>query len=137
MRSERGSAAVELVLVTPVMLVMLLLVVFGGRLSQARAQVDEAARDAARAASLARSPSAAQTDGQAAAAATLSERGITCRQLDVAVDVASFAPGGSVTATVTCTADLADLVGLGVPASRSISAHFSEPVDVYRGVLDG
>lgn len=136
MRNERGSAAVELVLVTPVLLVLLLLVVFGGRLAQARAQVDEAARDAARAASLARSPSAAQADGQAAAAATLSERGINCRELDVVIGVDGFAPGGTVTATVTCTADLTDLVGLGVPASRSISAQFREPVDVYRGVTD-
>ena len=87
-----------------------------------------------RAASLARSSSGAQADGRAAAEATLASRGITCRQLDVAIDVADFEPGGTVAATVTCTADMADLVGLGVPASRSITAHFVEPVDVYRAV---
>jgi hypothetical protein len=114
-----------------------MLLVLGGRLAQARAEVDEAARDAARAASLARSPMAAQSHGQAAAIATLSARGISCRQLGVVVDVAGFVAGGTVSATVTCTADLADLVGLGIPTSRTVTAHFTEPVDLYRGVTTG
>lgn len=46
MRPERGSAAVELVLVTPVLVVLMLFVVAGGRLASTRAEVDAVARDA-------------------------------------------------------------------------------------------
>ena len=53
MSDARGSASLELVLVTPVVLLLLLFVVCAGRLAEARADVDRAARDAARAASIA------------------------------------------------------------------------------------
>ncbi len=53
---ERGSAAVELVLATPVLVALMLLAVAGGRLASARGEVDAAARDAARAASIGRTP---------------------------------------------------------------------------------
>ncbi len=45
---ERGSASVELVLMTPVLIVLLLFVVALGRLAAARGEVDAAARDVAR-----------------------------------------------------------------------------------------
>jgi Flp pilus assembly protein TadG len=130
---ERGSAPVELVLITPVLIVVLLLVVLAGRVTQARAEVDEAARDAARAASLARTPFAARADGLSAAQATLSSGSVRCRQLIVTVDTGAFAPGGSIAATVTCTTDLSDLSLLAVPGSKHLTSHFIEPVDLYRG----
>src|SRR5687767_2740563 len=97
MRSARGSAALELVLMTPVLLVLLLFVVFVGRLAAARGDVDRIARDAARTASFARSPAEAVT------AAELSVDGSApCVRLDVSVDTTAFAPGGTVSATVSC-----------------------------------
>lgn len=133
MSAERGSASLELTLVTPAIVVLLLFAVGAGRLAQARAEVDAAARDAARAASIARSPEAASAEGISAAQATLEEGGVTCRDLAVAIDTAGFAPGGSVGATVTCTVDLGDLTLLRVPGSRTVSAHFVHPLDTYRG----
>lgn len=133
MRSQRGAATLEMVLLTPVLLLLLLFVVLGGRLAQARADVDAAARDAARAASIARSPAAARSDGAAAATSHLADRGVSCRALDVSIDAGAFAPGGTVTAVVACTVDLGDLTGLRVPLSRSVSSSFSEAVDLYRG----
>lgn len=133
MRDQRGAAALELVLVTPALVLLLLLVVSVGRLAQARADVDAAARDAARAASIARGPDSARDDGLAAATARLREGGVTCRSLGLEVDARQFSPGGSVTANVTCSVDLGDLTSLRLPASRTISARFSEPVDTYRG----
>jgi hypothetical protein len=107
--------------------------VFVGRLEQARGDVDRAARDAARAASIARSSDEARSQGEAAARSTLQSGGVTCRGLTVAVNVDDLAPGGSVAATVTCDVDLADVALLGVPGRRTLTAAFSEPVDVYRG----
>lgn len=132
--SERGSATLELVLLTPVLLLMLVFVVFLGRLGQARSDVDRAARDAARAASIARSVDDADAAGRAAAYDTLQSGGVSCRQLDVTVDTSSFAAGGDVAATVSCTVDLADVAELKLPGSQTLTSTFSEPVDVFRGV---
>ena len=134
MSRERGAAAVELVLVTPVLIVLMLFAVAGGRLASSRAEVDAAARDSARAASLARSAVMAERDGRAAAETTLANRGVSCRTLTVMVDTSDFRPGGTVAATVNCDVDLADLTGLGLPGSRSVASRFVEPVDTFRGV---
>jgi Flp pilus assembly protein TadG len=131
--TQQGSASVELVLLTPVIVLLLFLVVLGGRFVQARADIDAAARDAARAGSIARNADSARADGEAAARARIDEGGVTCRTLNVALDVTAFRAGGSVTATVSCSVDLGDLAGLRLPSSRILSATFTEPVDAYRG----
>ena len=131
--ADRGSASVELVLVTPVLLVLLLFVVALGRLADSRAQVDGAARDAARSASLARGPDSALTGAQAAAEARLVEGGVTCRHLDVQVEVGALRPGKIVTAIVTCDVDLGDLTLLRVPGSRAVTSSAAEVYDAYRG----
>ena len=131
--NERGSATLELVLLTPLLLLMLLFVVFLGRLGEARNDVDRAARDAARAASIARTPLDADAAGRAAAADTLQSGGVSCRQMEVAVDTSRFAAGGDVAATVSCTVDLADMAELTVPGSQTMTASFTEPIDTFRG----
>jgi|SRR5579884_3015836 len=134
MRRQQGSAAVELVLLTPVLVVLLLFVVAVGRLAETRGDVDAAARDAARAASIARGPDSARTDGEAAARQRLAEGRVTCRTLDVQLSTAEFRSGGTVAATVGCVVDLSDLTLLGVPGTRRVSATFAEPVDIFRAV---
>jgi Flp pilus assembly protein TadG len=134
MNDDRGSAAVELVLATPVLVALMLLAIAGGRLASTRAEVDAAARDGARAASIARSPAAAEHDGQAAAEATLADRGLSCSNLTVTIDTTAFRPDGIVAATVGCDVDLSDLTGLGLPGARTLSARFAQPVDAYRGI---
>lgn len=131
--SERGSATLELVLLTPVLLLMLMFVVFLGRLGEARNDVDRAARDAARAASIARDSTDADAAGRSAASETLASGGVPCRQLDVRLDTSAFSAGGEVRATVSCTVDLADMVELQLPGSKTMTASFAEPVDTYRG----
>lgn len=134
MRRERGSASLELVLMTPPLVLLLLFVVFVGRLAEARADVDRAARDAARAASLARDPASAETAGVAAADATLDSGGVSCRELQVSVDTDSFGAGSAVAVTVSCTVEIGDLALLRVPGARLLSATFVEPVDAFAGV---
>ena len=75
---ERGSAAAELVLVTPFLFLLLLFAVAAGRLVQARLDVDSAAQQAARAASLARTPAAASAQAQEVAQAALAGQSVTC-----------------------------------------------------------
>ena len=123
-----------MVLVTPVLLMMVVFVVFLGRLGQARNDVDRAARDAARAASMARAVEGAEAAGREAAHATLGSGGVSCRQMDVFVDTAAFGAGGTVSAVVSCTVDLSDASGLAVPGSTTLRGSFREPVDSYRGV---
>jgi Flp pilus assembly protein TadG len=119
---------------TPILVVVLLFVVALGRVASSRAEVDAAARDAARAAANARSSNDAAIEGEGAAAATLRDRGVTCRSMTVLVDATAFRAGGSVMATVSCTVALKDLVGLSLPSARTITASFTAPIDRYRGL---
>lgn len=83
---QRGSVTVELVLLTPLLILVLLFVVALGRLAGARLQIDTAAGQAARAASLARNPATAIQLAQRTAAASLTGAHLTCAQLAVNVD---------------------------------------------------
>ena len=130
--TEEGSAALEVALVTPLLLVALLFVIGLGRLASARGQIEQAARDAARAASIARTPGSAQADAEQAAAADLAGDRLTCGQLNVAVDAGSFRPGGTVAVDVGCTVALADLVAAGFPGTHRLTATAVAPVDRYR-----
>jgi hypothetical protein len=121
------------VLATPLLLMFILLAVGAGRLATARADVDGAARAAARAASVRRDPSSASLAARRSVAATLAERHITCRQLDLTVDARAFHPGGWVAVDLTCTVGLSDLTLLRLPASRAIHTRFVESLDAFRG----
>ncbi|MGH9091329.1 MAG: TadE/TadG family type IV pilus assembly protein [Acidimicrobiales bacterium] len=131
-RDESGSVTAELVLLTPLLVLMLLFVVALGRLAGARLDVDGAAAQAARAASIARDPTTATAMAQQTATAALGSDGVTCAELTVRTDTAQFAPGGSVAVTVTCTVGLSDLTGLRLPAAQSISSTATSVIDLYR-----
>jgi Flp pilus assembly protein TadG len=131
-RSDEGAAVAEFAVVAPLLLLVLVAVVFVGRLASAEGQVEGAARDAARAAAARRTGAAAAGAARAEAAATLSASTVTCRRLGVTVDTADFRPGGSVTVTVDCLVSLADLDLLGVPGATTRSATVTAPIDLYR-----
>ena len=136
-RDERGGVTAELVLLTPLLILFLLFVVALGRLAGARIEVDGAAAQAARAASIARSPAGAVAAAEQTATSALAGQHVTCAQLTVTTDTAAFTPGGFVAVTVTCAVDLADLTGLRLPVTETISNRFVEPIDRYRGVSTG
>ena len=123
-----------MVLLAPVFVAFLCFVVGLGRLDEAHGQVVGAARDAARAASTARSTAEATTAATAAAHADLDAAGISCRRMSVTTDTATFTPGGSVTVTVACTADLADVTISGLPGGKTLAASATAPLDRNRGV---
>lgn len=132
-RDERGSAAVELVLLVPVLVMLLLLVVTVGRFASARGLVDDAAQQAARAASLTRNPDTAEKTARTTAQHALDGAGVACASLAVTVDTSRFAPGGRVRVTVACTVSLAEMGALGVPGHRTLTASASSVLDVHRG----
>ena len=131
-RDESGSVTAELVLLTPLLILMLLFVVALGRLSGARLEVDGAAAQAARAASIARDPATAVAMATQTATAALGSDHVTCSQLTVSSDTAQFAPGGSVGVTVTCRVALSDLTGLRLPASESVTSRATAVIDTFR-----
>lgn len=134
MRRQRGNAATELVLVTPVVLVLLMFAVFLGRITVAQSELQNAAHSAARAASIARTPSDALAAARQMAAAALGSRHVTCAPLTVGVDTTAFRPGGDVIVTVACTVDLADLGLLRIAGAQTLSTSFTEPVDRFEGL---
>ena len=128
---QAGSAALELCLMTPALLAVLLLIVAFGRVADAKASVEAAARDAARAASIRSSPESARRDATEVTAAALASAGLACRTSSVDVDTSQLRPGGVVTATVSCTVDLSDLVEIGAPGARTLAATARSPVDRF------
>lgn len=134
--ADRGSVTVELVLLAPVLVLMLWFLVYCGRLSETRLSIEDAAHQAARAASQERSAGAAAADARTTAAAALRDAGITCRALSVDTD-GSIRPGASLRAQLTCSVGLQDLAGLHVPGAVTLTARFSSPVDTYRGTAAG
>jgi Flp pilus assembly protein TadG len=127
---DRGSIAVEVVLVAPLLVALLLFVVGLGRIAHTRGQIDGAAADAARTASLARTPAAAQLAGESAARAQLGDR--SCRSLDVDIDTTRFRPGGDVVARLRCVSSLAGLGLAGFPGTRTFNATAHAPIEIYR-----
>lgn len=131
-KDEWGSVAVEVAVIAPAFLFLMLLVVFAGKVAEANGNVERAASDAARAASLRRHPEDATSDAQHTAAANLSAAGVPCLDLTTTVDTSDFRPGGTVTVTVRCEASMADVTLLGVPGRRTFTAEAVEVVDTYR-----
>ena len=131
-RNERGAMAIELVILTPALVAAIMVTAGGARYVDARGQANSAAFAAARAASLTTSQEAALAAGATAAEQSMADRGHACAQLDVAIDATDFAPGGAVNATVTCTADLSDLVGFGLPGSKAFTATATVPLERHR-----
>ena len=133
---EVGSASVELALLVPALVLMLGLLVGGGRLWFARTTVSEAAYSAARAASLSRTAGQASSEGAAAARLSLSTSGLTCLDQAVSVDTGAFAvPVGqpaTVTTRVTCSVPFADVLLPGMPGSIRLHSTGSSALDTYR-----
>ena len=119
------------------MMIVLALLVAGGRLWFARSSVSDAAYSGARAASLARTAEEARSDAESSARRSLDTAGLRCDSRSVTVDTAGFAvPVGTpatVGTTVTCVVSFADLTLPGMPGAITLRAEGSSSLDTYRG----
>lgn len=125
---DRGSAPVELVILTVVSFLFVAMIVFAGRLNVGSAHVEAAARSSARAISVARDPANAVAAARDDASTTVREGSPMCTSMRFD---RSFADG-SVTVTVACQVDLSEATLLQVPGSMTVSATAEEVIDRYR-----
>lgn len=133
-RDERGSIAVELVILVPAVMMLLGLLVAGGRVWAARSELTDIAQDAARAASLA--GNAGQARAYANQAVDRANRTTACVAISVQVDGSGFArPVGSpatVRSRLTCQVRLSDLGLPGAPGSITVEGRGNSALDTYR-----
>jgi Flp pilus assembly protein TadG len=138
--AEDGNAALELLVLAPVILALIGLVIAAGRTSVAQGSVDAAARDAARQASLSLSPAAAQQAALSSVDAAMRADGLHCKPVVTLLLTGFGAPLGQpaqVSASVSCTVQLSDLLVPGIPGSRKLTASFTSPLDPYRSRAAG
>lgn len=135
-RDERGSAAIEAAVGVPAFVLLVGLIIYGGRTATTHESLQSAAADAARSASIARDAQTATDEAQQAATTSITNQNIHCQDIEVQVDTSDFTKRagqpGSVSVTVTCRLDLSDLSVPGVPGSRLLTATMSSPLDTWR-----
>lgn len=132
---ERGSLTLESAILAGGAILLIGLLVAGVRIAWANNAVQSAAASAARDGSLARSADLAQIRAHEAASVSMSQSGATCSGQNVSLDTSRFlAPlgqTGTVTANVSCSVPLSNLLP-GLPGSISVNRSASSPVDPYR-----
>ena len=134
LRGDRGSVAAELAVSVPILVLVVLIAVASYAMARANLHVNAAAAAGARAASLARSATAATSAATEAANADLAGR---CARLSIDVDTGAFRRGGQVRVTVSCTVTTHGLTGIALPGSTTFTATATSPIDVYRHIALG
>lgn len=133
-RDERGSVALEVVIVVPALMMLLALLIAGGRVWMARSELTDIANDAARAASLA--GNAGQARSYANKVVDRSNPTAPCQGVAVHIDPSDFArPVGtaaSVRTRLTCRVQLSDLGLPGAPGSITVEGRGTSALDTYR-----
>lgn len=119
-------------MLTPLLIVLVSASFIAGRAVLARQQVDDAARTAAEAASIASSPTGASYAASVTAIANVLDDALFCEDLTVHPSTTDFRPGGSVSVSVACTMPLSRLGFLGLPGSVRLVASRWAPIEPYR-----
>jgi Flp pilus assembly protein TadG len=133
-RTDDGSACVELVVLTPLLVAILGGFFFAGRLVLARQDVDDAARTAVQAAATASdAPQARLLAGITAFVALSPDHGL-CDDGTAVADTSDFVAGGRVFVSVTCVVRFSSLAFAGVPGSVTLTATRGAVLEPYREV---
>ncbi len=130
MKTEKGSATVELILLTPVLMTLVLFVVVAGRNGESLIDVRHAADQAARAASMVH-PNSMHSVAERVAREDLSNNGVGCTNTYVELTLSESELSRSVTVSLNCVVNHQglDLLGLG---ERHVEAESTEIIDRWR-----
>lgn len=131
---DRGSMTVELAVIAPGLILLLLLIGAAGRVVESQGHIDGAARDAARAASLAQSPGQADQLALQSASADLSTG--WCAAGSVSAQVSGFpagpaGPGQDVTVTISCNVNMSPFTLLGFRPAMQFTGTGVAPLDPF------
>lgn len=143
---EQGTASLELVVLAPMMFAVLSLILVFGRYAETEGNLDQAARDSARAATAQNSQSAAERIAVDVVEEAVADAPQSCQDslsVDFATgprayelpDLADETAVSWVSVRVACTVDLTDLGPLPLKQA-TIEKTFTSPLDRYRGVAD-
>jgi Flp pilus assembly protein TadG len=127
---ERGSISVELAILTPIFALLLLSVVAVGRIQNSRADIESAARSAARDLSIARDPTAAIGRVRAAISQMVNVGSPGCQTLTFTPTITPE----TVMVVIGCVADLQDASILPLPGHMTLTATATEAIDRFREV---
>ena len=130
MISQRGSVTVEMVLLTPLLMILVLFGVYAGRASEALIQVRNAADQAARAASKGNRSQVQRTASQIADRA-LKISGTSCTKTNIETTIISQGEDSAVLVKVSCEIKSQDLSLLGT-RPRVVSGSSVEVFDRWR-----
>lgn len=141
---ERGTLALELSIIAPMLLLLLFLFIAFGRFGQTTGLLEQGARDSARSATQTRSPAEMWEAIDAVRAEVGADLPASCDDsLETSVDYdggRSFDSGTFVTVTYTCDLSFTDLMlpgsGGGGWADRAVTRSFTSRLDPNRGVYD-
>lgn len=128
-RNERGSASIETVLLMPLLIGFLLLYAALHRGTDARSLIDEAAGQAARAATLGPVGTARERALQTADATLRGSA--TCPKPAVTLDNNTAVLGGSASVQITCRVPLSDLAVPGMPGHLTLTGTATAPRDPF------
>lgn len=143
-RTHSGTASLELVMVAPFLLALMMLVIAFGRFAQTENLIDQAARDAARAATAQNDKGKVASVVSAVVDEAMADAPDSCRRSARAQPPKMTASAygvpdpdnplaiESVSITVLCDLDLSDLAALPLQTVR-IERTFTSPLDRYRG----
>ncbi|MGH2703695.1 MAG: TadE/TadG family type IV pilus assembly protein [Actinomycetota bacterium] len=131
--ADHGNAAVETVLLVPVLMVVLAMMIAGGRILEAKSAVETVAREAARAGSQASDPEEALSIVRQRGERLASELELDPARLRVVADVGAFRRGEPFVVTATYTPRLDDLPALGLlPSSFQVEAKHVELAERFK-----
>jgi Flp pilus assembly protein TadG len=130
MKTQSGSVTVEMVLLTPVLMLLILFGVYSSRASESLVQVRHAADQAARSASKV-SRGRVQSVANDVANRTLNNSGTSCVDFAVSTTVIDQGSNSAVRVKVECTIKTQGLALLGV-SERRVSAISTEVLDRWR-----
>jgi Flp pilus assembly protein TadG len=131
---QRGTMALEMVILAPVLLLLFMFLLACGRYFQTSSLLESAARDGARSASQARSLPEAQSRVDSAVSTTMNQAIKSCKTTASGSITTGFVAGSPLSVEVTCTINYRDLGLLGLGGDTTITKRFTSSLDPYRGV---